>query len=170
MVGHGQKNTNRGQAINRNAARIKKLAEKLAELGKLIKKVKIEAKSDLDEISVVMDEWFTETEERLRLLERPWWKKLLRRDLNQPTINLENLDFENDVLPEIERQAGEIPTEVKEKCKAEAIIEMAEQAKEVEDAEGKEEAAAAGDAESPASDSGPEDARTEEEEGEAGGV
>ena len=135
MVGHGQKNTNRGQAINRNAARIKKLAEKLGELGEIVKKVKTGATKDLDEISVMVDEWFTETEERLRLLERPWWKRLLRRELNPPIINLENVETE------------------------------------VEDAEGREEkVAAAGDTEPPASGSGSEDARTEGEEGEAGGV
>ena len=135
MVGHGQKNTNRGQAINRNAARIKKLAEKLEDLGKIVKKVKAEATKNLDEVSAVMDEWFTETEERLRLLERPWWKRLLRRELNPPITNLENVEME------------------------------------VEDAEGREEeAAAAGDTEPSAGDRGPENARTEGEEGEAGGV
>ena len=49
MMGHGQKNANRGEAINRNAARISKCAEKLKELGHIVKDVRLELG---DEISV----------------------------------------------------------------------------------------------------------------------
>ena len=120
-MGHGKKNANRGEAINRNAARIHELANKLKGLGNIVKDVKRELQDEINEILVVIDEMDEETQERLRLLERPWWKKLLRMDL-----------------------------EVKDAKEEEAVRETSD------------------DAEPPASDSGPEDAGSEEKEGEAG--
>lgn len=85
MVGHGQKNANRGAAINRNAARIAKLAKKIAEIKKeMVKDLEAlgEEVGDIDvrtghKLSKVMSAVVTH-EIRLRGLERPWWKKLLR--------------------------------------------------------------------------------------------
>ena len=120
-MGHGQKNANRGAAINRNAARVEELAKQLKNLGNLMKDMKREGMDETNEIMVVMDEVHEAFEERIRLLERPLWKKLLRRDLEAPSPNLEDADFEKDVLPEIEKQTGEIPAEVKEEAKADAM-------------------------------------------------
>lgn len=148
-MGHGQKNANRGEAINRNAARVSKLAEKLKELGGILKKVKAELKEEIEEYTAVVDEYFVEIEERLRLLERPWWKKLFRMDLELPAATHEGLDPD-----QIERLAAEIQTEVKE----------------VRNVEGREEEDPTKEpahTEPPPSGDGPEDARTEEKKGEA---
>ena len=80
-MGHGKKNANRGEAIQNNYARIRTLAEKHKALGNIVKDVKRELQDEINEILVVVDEMDEETQERLRLLERPWWKKLLRMDL-----------------------------------------------------------------------------------------
>lgn len=80
-MGHNKKNANRGEAINRNAARVQELANKLKELGNIVKDAKRELQDEINEILVVIDEMDEETKERLGLLERPWWKKLLRMDL-----------------------------------------------------------------------------------------
>jgi len=80
-MGHGQKNANRGEAIQRNKARIAELATQLKNLGNLMKDMKREGMDEMNEIMVVMDEVHEAFEERVRLLERPWWKKLLRMDL-----------------------------------------------------------------------------------------
>ena len=80
-MGHGRKNANRGEAISRNTQRIRKLAEKHKALGEIVKDVRRELKDEIEEVVVVMNEYFEEIEERLRLLERPWWKKLLRMEL-----------------------------------------------------------------------------------------
>jgi len=80
-MGHGKKNANRGEAIQNNYARIRTLAEKHKALGNIVNDVKRELQDEINEILVVVDEMDEETQERLRLLERPWWKKLLRMDL-----------------------------------------------------------------------------------------
>ena len=80
-MGHGKKNANRGEAINRNAERVRRLSEKHKALGSIVKDVKRELQDEINEILVVVDEMDEEIKERLRLLERPWWKKLLRMDL-----------------------------------------------------------------------------------------
>jgi len=84
-MGHGQKNTNRGEAINRNAARIERLAKKIAEIKKEMTKDFEDLGEEVMDIDVrtahklskVMSAVVTH-EIRLRGLERPWWKKLFR--------------------------------------------------------------------------------------------
>ena len=120
-MGHQQRNANRAYRIEKNKERIEELARKIEEFGKILQKMKHEMGETLDETAIVVDEVFDETRERLRLIERPLWKKLLKKDLEPPITGSENLDFEKDVLPEIERQTGEIPAEVKEEAKADAM-------------------------------------------------
>ena len=96
-MGHGTKNANRGAAISRNAARVANLAEQLKNLGNLMKDMKREGMDEMNEIMVVMEEVHEAHTERLRLLERPLWKKLLRRDL------------------EIKREEDEMPKEEEKK-------------------------------------------------------
>jgi len=76
-MGHGKKNANRGEAINRNAARISKLAEKVGELGK---ELKVGFKGMVAEAKAA-DEAFQNLREvfgqRLTELEKPWWRKIM---------------------------------------------------------------------------------------------
>ena len=103
-MGHQQRNANRAYRIEKNKERIGELAEQLEDLGRLMKTVKAEGGENLDEIIVVMDEVFVATGERLRLLERPLWKKLLRKDLDPPLINLENLETEDEMVKDEEKK------------------------------------------------------------------
>jgi predicted ribosome quality control (RQC) complex YloA/Tae2 family protein len=83
-VGHNIKNTNRTEAINRNAARLQKLAEKLEEMGKLVGKIREELVEQVDLIIEHVDELETgfavqirEINDRLDLLEVPIWRKIM---------------------------------------------------------------------------------------------
>ena len=99
-MGHGKKNANRGEAINRNAERVRRLSEKHKALGSIVKDVKRELQDEINEILVVVDEMDEEIKERLRLLERPWWKKLLRRDLEIKVEEVEDVKEEEDPTKE----------------------------------------------------------------------
>ena len=98
-MGHGRKNANRGEAISRNTQRIRKLAEKHKALGEIVKDVRRELKDEIEEVVVVMNEYFEEIEERLRLLERPWWKKLLRMELEVEDAKEEETEVAADAEP-----------------------------------------------------------------------
>lgn len=90
-MGHGQKNKNRGEAIQRNAARVGALAEKLKEMGLLAKKLDAEQKEEINLIVAEMesmsgdivtlrsdlDATLTEVNRRLDLLERNMWRKFM---------------------------------------------------------------------------------------------
>jgi hypothetical protein len=87
-MGHGTRNANRAAGIAKNEARIGKLAGKLKELGDFIKDMKREGMDEMNEIMVVMDEVHEAFTERLRLLERPWWKKVLRMDTEKEEVEM----------------------------------------------------------------------------------
>ena len=98
-MGHGQKNANRGAAINRNAARNQKLAEKIGECSNDIGAVRKELKDKFDVLEIELadvkgmivlksDEfaeflnmdYFERNEEidaRLEALERSIWRKTM---------------------------------------------------------------------------------------------
>ncbi len=78
MMGHGLKNTNRGEAIAKNTLRVRNLEsntnEKLADMTKRLRALTeiIEEMSDfVDQAKKVMVSFGV----RLDLVERPWWEK-----------------------------------------------------------------------------------------------
>ena len=140
-MGHGKKNANRGEAINRNTGRIKRLAQKHNELAQILKKVRTELKDDIE--GIISDV----------------------RAIDARIENLANIVAFN-ALPFWKRwwlkwkETRETLKDVHKPIFIEANVEEVEDAKE-------EETEVAADAESPASDSGPEDTGAEEKEGEA---
>lgn len=78
-MGHQQRNANRAAGIAKNEARIGKLEEFAAELQR-------DTKNEIDEITKVMGDWFEEIEERVRLIERSWWKRVLRMDTKKEEV------------------------------------------------------------------------------------
>lgn len=140
-IGHGRKNANRGEAINRNAARVEALTKKVAKFQK-------ELKTEFEELGEVVEEQMTETdmkcrgycakvqsaivthEIRMRYLERPWWKKLFGIKPELPiTIQqaAEVIEKEEEVTKEEEEghhvldiQSGKLgqKSEIKKKDKA----------------------------------------------------
>ena len=131
-MGHGKKNANRGEAINRNTGRIKRLAQKHNELAQILKKVRTELKDDIEGIISDVEAEY-EAIDALPFWKR-WWLKW--------------------------KETRETLKDVHKPIFIEANVEEVEDAKE-------EETEVAADAESPASDSGPEDTGAEEKEGEA---
>lgn len=132
-MGHGKKNANRGEAIQNNYARIKKLAEKHKELGNHLKDAKRELQDEINEILVVVDEMdeefkarLTELEERVLFNAQPFWKRWwqtwkknneLLKDANKPPVvdPLEPIKVKKRVafevpLPDPEKKPYEKPT------------------------------------------------------------
>jgi hypothetical protein len=144
------KNASRGAAIGRNTKRIGNLAKQLEDLGKLVKKVKKEGDENSDEILAVVDEVHEAHTERLRLLERPWWKRLFRMDLEKPAFIIGGAST---------TECISVPKEF-----AEFAIEQAEEVRNVEGRE-EEEAGVAADAEPPAGSGESQNTGAEEEEG-----
>jgi hypothetical protein len=83
-VGHNIKTANRAEAINRNAARVKVLAEKIEEMGGLVGKIREELMEQVDLLIEQMQELendFAEeirgVKDRLDLVERSIWRKIM---------------------------------------------------------------------------------------------
>lgn len=83
-MGHNLKTKNRAEAINRNAARVQTLAEKIEELGGMVKKIREELieqveliVEEMGEISDRLDGFAADTMDRLDQLERPIWRKIM---------------------------------------------------------------------------------------------
>lgn len=79
-MGHGQKNANRGEAIARNAARIGKLKSEVNEKMKFATKKATALGERLDALEKFKGEAqsiILGLNARVRLLERPWWKRIL---------------------------------------------------------------------------------------------
>ena len=78
-MGHGQKNANRGEAIMRNKARIKELATKIGEIGKMSKESRTELKGEIEALAEEFEEISEALKGRLDLLERSLWRKMMDR-------------------------------------------------------------------------------------------
>jgi hypothetical protein len=76
-MGHGSKNANRGEAIMRNRARIEKLAEKIGEIGEQSEERRLQLKEELDALIEEFEGVKNELEERIDLLERSLWRKMM---------------------------------------------------------------------------------------------
>jgi hypothetical protein len=98
MVGHGIKTANRGEAIKKNSARVEMLARKLEELAKLTAQSNGDIAEQVEGIIEEMEEMengfaeqILELKERLDLLERPIWRKIMdkvkKKEPTPPTPN-----------------------------------------------------------------------------------
>lgn len=84
-MGHGQKNANRGEAIQVNRDRIVELEKLTKDLDKRLKKSEAAARLDSARLPGLEEGYrklklvFVSLDGRMRMQERTWWQKLLRR-------------------------------------------------------------------------------------------
>jgi hypothetical protein len=78
-VGHKQKTANRAAGIARNEARIKKLAQKIGEIGEGASEWRKELKDEIEVLAEELDESLDKIHARLDLLERSLWRKMMDR-------------------------------------------------------------------------------------------